>query len=103
MLISVSYWAFRHYYNAARISYPAVSGNESEALIIYKDTGDPATSPLIALIDSAKSPKDCEYIRQMIETKKPFSEEKEKAANMRIDTKLTELLSAPAVPEGSNG
>ena len=57
----------------------------------------------LALIDVAKSPKDCEFIRQMIETKKPFSEEKEKAAYMRIDTKLTELLSAPADPEGSNG
>ena len=34
-------------------TFTAVSGNESEALIIYKDTGDTATSPLIALIDSA--------------------------------------------------
>lgn len=31
----------------------SVSGDESEALVIYKDTGVSATSPLIAYIDSA--------------------------------------------------
>lgn len=39
--------------DANDVTFTAVSGNESEALIIYKDTGDNATSPLIALIDSA--------------------------------------------------
>jgi hypothetical protein len=39
--------------DANDVTFTAVSGAESEALIIYKDTGDPATSPLIALIDSA--------------------------------------------------
>ena len=39
--------------DASNVTFTAVSGAESEALIIYKDTGDPATSPLIALIDSA--------------------------------------------------
>lgn len=31
----------------------SVSGNEFEYIVIWKDTGTPATSPLIALIDSA--------------------------------------------------
>lgn len=31
----------------------AVTGPESEAIVIYKDTGTEATSPLIAYIDSA--------------------------------------------------
>ena len=39
--------------DANDVTFTAVSGEESEALIIYKDTGDNATSPLIALIDSA--------------------------------------------------
>ena len=39
--------------DANDVTFSAVSGAESEALIIYKDTGDNATSPLIALIDSA--------------------------------------------------
>ena len=39
--------------DANDVTFTAVSGAESEALIIYKDTGDNATSPLIALIDSA--------------------------------------------------
>lgn len=39
--------------DANDVTFSAVSGAESEALILYKDTGDPATSPLIALIDSA--------------------------------------------------
>lgn len=39
--------------DANDVTFTAVSGNESEALIIYKDTGDTATSPLILLIDSA--------------------------------------------------
>ena len=40
-------------YDAANITYSAVSGDTSEALVIYKDTGSAATSPLIAYIDSA--------------------------------------------------
>ena len=39
--------------DANDVTFTAVSGAESEALIIYKDTGDNATSPLLALIDSA--------------------------------------------------
>lgn len=39
--------------DANDVTFSAVSGAESEALIIYKDTGDNATSPLIAMIDSA--------------------------------------------------
>lgn len=31
--------------------FTSVSGNSIEAVIIYKDTGNPATSPLIAYID----------------------------------------------------
>lgn len=32
-----------------------VTGDEFEALVIWKDTGDPATSPLICYIDTATS------------------------------------------------
>lgn len=39
--------------DANDVTFTAVTGVESEALLIYKDTGDGATSPLIALIDSA--------------------------------------------------
>ena len=39
--------------DANDVTFPAVSGEETEAIIIYKDTGDNATSPLIAMIDSA--------------------------------------------------
>ena len=39
--------------DAADIVLSAVTGDESEALVIYKDTGTPATSPLIAYIDTA--------------------------------------------------
>ena len=39
--------------DAADITFTAVSGDTSEALVIYKDTGDAATSPLIAYIDVA--------------------------------------------------
>lgn len=34
-------------------TFSAVTGDVSEALAIYKDTGDPSTSPLIAYIDAA--------------------------------------------------
>ncbi len=39
--------------DAANITFTAVSGDVSEALVIYKDTGAAATSPLIAYIDTA--------------------------------------------------
>lgn len=39
--------------DAADITFSAVSGDVSEALVIWKDTGSQATSPLIAYIDSA--------------------------------------------------
>lgn len=39
--------------DANDVTFTAVSGDQSEALIIYKDTGDPATSPLILYVDSA--------------------------------------------------
>lgn len=35
------------------VTFPAVSGDQSEALIIYKDTGVEGTSPLVAYIDQA--------------------------------------------------
>ncbi len=39
--------------DAADVTFSTVTGDVSEALVIYKDTGDAATSPLIAYIDSA--------------------------------------------------
>jgi hypothetical protein len=39
--------------DAADITFTAVTGDPSEALVIYKDTGSAATSPLIAYIDTA--------------------------------------------------
>lgn len=39
--------------DAADITFTAVSGDQSEALVIYKDTGLATTSPLIAFIDTA--------------------------------------------------
>lgn len=40
-------------FDAADISFPTVSGATCEALLLYKDTGSEATSPLIAIIDTA--------------------------------------------------
>lgn len=40
-------------FDAADVTLTAVTGDPSEALIIYKDTGSAATSNLIAYIDSA--------------------------------------------------
>ncbi len=40
-------------FDAADITYSAVTGDVSEALVIYKDTGTAGTSPLIAYIDGA--------------------------------------------------
>lgn len=39
--------------DASDVTFSAVSGPSIEALIIYKDTGTEATSPLIAFIDTA--------------------------------------------------
>lgn len=40
-------------FDAADITFSSVTGDVSEALVIYKDTGSAATSPLIAYIDTA--------------------------------------------------
>jgi hypothetical protein len=40
-------------FDAADVTLTSVTGDVSEALVIYKDTGSAATSPLIAYIDSA--------------------------------------------------
>lgn len=42
-------------FDAADISFPAVTGTSCNAVVLYKDTGSPATSPLIAYIDTAAS------------------------------------------------
>lgn len=39
--------------DAADVTFSAVSGAVSGALVIWKDTGTPSTSPLIAYIDTA--------------------------------------------------
>jgi hypothetical protein len=39
--------------DAADVTFSAVTGDASEALVIYKDSGVSATSPLIAYIDTA--------------------------------------------------
>ena len=39
--------------DAADVTFSAVEGDECGAAVIYKDTGDAATSPLIAYIDTA--------------------------------------------------
>ena len=39
-------------FDAADVTFPAVTGNSAEALIIYIDTGSAATSPLIAYLDT---------------------------------------------------
>ena len=39
--------------DADDVSLTAVSGDQSEAIVIYKDTGDETTSPLLAFIDTA--------------------------------------------------
>lgn len=42
-------------FDAADITFSGVTGDQSEALIIYKDTGSAATSPLICFIDTASA------------------------------------------------
>jgi hypothetical protein len=39
--------------DAADVTLSAVTGDQCEAIVIYKDTGSAATSPLIAYIDTA--------------------------------------------------
>jgi hypothetical protein len=39
--------------DAADATFTLVSGDQSEAIVLYKDTGTPSTSPLIAYIDTA--------------------------------------------------
>jgi hypothetical protein len=39
--------------DAADLALTAVTGDPSEAVVLYKDTGSAATSPLIAYIDTA--------------------------------------------------
>jgi hypothetical protein len=42
-------------FDAADVTFSAVSGDQSEALVIYKDTGTASSSPLIAFIDTVSS------------------------------------------------
>jgi len=42
-------------FDAADITFTAVTGNTAEAIVIFKDTGNVATDALIAYIDSASS------------------------------------------------
>lgn len=42
-------------FDAADITFTAVTGNTVEAIVIFKDTGSTATDNLIAYIDSASS------------------------------------------------
>jgi len=39
-------------FDATDVVFSTVSGNTVEAIVIFKDTGTPATSPLIAYIDT---------------------------------------------------
>lgn len=40
-------------FDSADFTYSAVSGAQSEYLVLWKDTGTPSTSPLIAIYDTA--------------------------------------------------
>lgn len=40
-------------FDAADVTFPGVTGDPTEGLLIYKDTGSEATSPLIAWFDGA--------------------------------------------------
>lgn len=42
-------------FDAADVTFLSVSGASCESILIYKDTGSAATSPLIALIDTVTS------------------------------------------------
>jgi len=39
--------------DAADVTYSSVTGNQSELIVVYQDTGSAATSRLIALVDTA--------------------------------------------------
>ena len=39
----------------ATITFPATTGDPSEAIVLFKDTGDAATSPLIAYFDQGSN------------------------------------------------
>lgn len=39
-------------FDAANVTYTSVTGNTVEALVVYKDTGTPSTSDLIAYFDT---------------------------------------------------
>ena len=39
--------------DAASVTFTAVTGHQCDCVVLYRDTGDPATSELIAYIDSA--------------------------------------------------
>lgn len=39
-------------FDADDVTFPTVSDPSAEAIVIYKDSGDPATSPLIAILDT---------------------------------------------------
>lgn len=41
--------------DAADPTWPAVTGAAVEAIVLYKDTGTPATSPLLVYIDTASA------------------------------------------------
>ena len=60
------------------------------------DTEDVKFQQTVVLIEKATSPKDLEFIRRKLDDSKTFCEEKKKALYMKIDVKLTEMLSAPA-------
>jgi hypothetical protein len=42
-------------FDADPVTFSSVTGNTVEALVIYKDTGNAATSPLLAYIDTVSS------------------------------------------------
>ena len=42
-------------FDAADVTFSTVTGDQSEAVLIYKDTGVEATSNLIALLDTAQN------------------------------------------------
>lgn len=42
-------------FNAANVTFTAVTGAQVDVVVVYKDTGSAATSPLIAYIDTASS------------------------------------------------
>ena len=39
--------------DAADVTFSSVTGNQSEYIVVYQDTGTPSTSRLVALVDTA--------------------------------------------------